>query len=190
MDKFVIRTPTFQQTSIVEQSSKRVCQETNLDDLPVDPGTRKRISKYNPNDRENIQREYLKRGPCQPRAHAFPQKMIGKIKRKFNPGWFDLYKSWLEYSVKNDAVFCLYCYLCADDGEEGDDTSFTIGGFSNWKKPESLLVHVGGIHSAHNKARRACEDLMNSEQHTGQEVACFCSLCSFMSTSRFCVSWS
>ncbi|GJZ87765.1 hypothetical protein Tco_0659375 [Tanacetum coccineum] len=144
MDKFVIRTPkTIKQTPIVEPSSKRVCQETNLDDLPADPGTRKRISKYNLNEHENIRREYLKRGPCQPRGHTFPQKMIGKIKRKFNPGWFDLYKPWLEYSVKNDVVFCLYCYLCADDGEESDDTSFTIGGFSNWKKPERLLVHVG-----------------------------------------------
>lgn len=167
MDKFVIRTPTFQQTPIIEQCSKRVCQETNLDDLPADPGTRKRISKYNPNDRENIRRAYLKRGPCQPRGHTFPQKMIGKIKRKFNPCWFDRYKPWLEYSVKNDSVFCLYCYLCAYDGDESADTSFTIGGFSNWKKPERLLVHVGGIHSAHNKARRACEDLMNPEQHIG-----------------------
>ncbi|GKD58891.1 zinc finger MYM-type protein 1-like protein [Tanacetum coccineum] len=50
---------------------------------------------------------------------------------------------------------------------KGMTLTFTIGGFSNWKKLERLLVHVGGIHSAHNKARRACEDLMNPEQHIG-----------------------
>ena len=53
--------------------------------------------------------------------------MIGKIKRKFNPRWYDLYKLWLKYNVKNDVVFCLYSYLCADDGDESDDTSFAIG---------------------------------------------------------------
>nr|GEX10141.1 hypothetical protein [Tanacetum cinerariifolium] len=35
------------------------------------------------------------------------------------------------------------------------------------EKPKRLLVHVGDIHSPHNKARRACEDLMNLEQHIG-----------------------
>ncbi|KAL4562252.1 hypothetical protein LXL04_034450 [Taraxacum kok-saghyz] len=142
MDKFVYRNPIAEQPTNLEESSKRRCEDINLANLPVDPANRRRMSNYNPNDRKKIRRAYLQRGPCQLRLLKFPQKVIGKAKRKFNPFWFDLYKSWLEYSVKNDAAFCLYCYLCADDIGDNDDTSFTIGGFSNWKKPERFRKHI------------------------------------------------
>ena len=165
MDKFVIRNAIAEQPTNLEENSKRRCEDINLANLPVDPANRRRMSKYNPNDREKIRRAYLQRGPCQLRLLKFPQKVIGKAKRKFNPIWFDLYKPWLEYSVKNDAVFCLYCYLCADDIGDNDDTSFTIGGFSNWKKPEIFRKHIGRVNSAHNQARQRCEDLMNEDQH-------------------------
>ena len=105
------------------------------------------------------------RGPYQPSGHKFPQKIIGRKKRKFNVNWFKLYKPWLEYSVKGDAAYCLYCYLCADDVVESDDTSFAKGGFKNWKKPEKFRIHIGGVNSSHNQCRRKCEDLMNQNQH-------------------------
>lgn len=165
MDKFVIRKRIVNQTTNTEESSKRKCEEINLAELPADPATRRRMSKYNPNDREKVRRAYLQRGPHQLRSHKFPQKVIGTSKRRFNPSWFDLYKPWLEYSVKEDAAFCLYCYLCADEAGERDDTSFTTGGFNNWKKPERFQKHIGGVNSAHNQARERCEDLMNQNQH-------------------------
>ncbi|GKE06175.1 zinc finger MYM-type protein 1-like protein [Tanacetum coccineum] len=117
------------------------------------------------NDREKVRRAYLLRGPYQPIGHKFPSKVIGRKKRKFIVKWFTLYKPWLEYSVKGDATYCLYCYLCADDVVASDDTSFAKGGFRNWKKPEKFRIHVGGVNSSHNQCRRKCEDLMNQDQH-------------------------
>ena len=168
MDRFVIRKP---KPPIIEESSKRSCEEINVDDLSADPVDQRRMSNYNPNDREKVRRAYLQRGPYQPRGHKFPQKVIGKHKKRFSFVSLDLYKPWLEYSVKEDAAFCLYCYLCANDDEENDDTSFTTGGFSNWKKPERFEVHIGGINSSHNQCKRKCKDLMNQNQHIGYSFA-------------------
>lgn len=83
------------------------------------------MSKYNPNDREKIRRAYLQRGPHQPRGHKFRQTAFGKTKRRF-------ILVWLEYSVTEDAAFCLYCYLCDDDVEASDGKSFITEGFNNW----------------------------------------------------------
>ena len=44
----------------------------NLDDLPSDPGLRRKISDYHPNDRDKIRMTYLQKGPCQPFDHDFP----------------------------------------------------------------------------------------------------------------------
>ena len=126
---------------------------------------RKRLSDYNPNDQEKVRRAYLLRGPYQPCDHKFPQTTISRKKRKFNVKWFKLYESWLEYSVKGDAAYCLYCYLCADNVAQSDDTSFIKGGFRNWKKSEKFRIHIGGVNSSHNQCRRKCEDLMNQNQH-------------------------
>ncbi|XP_074275115.1 uncharacterized protein LOC141599107 [Silene latifolia] len=52
--------------------------ETEIASLPHDPGLRKRISDYHPNDQEIVQREYIRRGPCQPKDYDFPQKLMGK----------------------------------------------------------------------------------------------------------------
>ena len=43
--------------------------------------------------------------------HNFPQMKIGGLMHRFNPKWFKEYGSWLEYSIENDAAYCLYCYL-------------------------------------------------------------------------------
>ena len=110
MDRFVIRKPKqfTTQTPSNEECSKRIREEINVDELPTDPMDRRIMANYNPNDRDKIRRAYLQRGPHQPRGHMFPQTVIGKVKRRFNPNWFNLYKPWLEYSVKGDAAFCLY----------------------------------------------------------------------------------
>uniref|UniRef100_A0A2N9H6F6 TTF-type domain-containing protein n=1 Tax=Fagus sylvatica TaxID=28930 RepID=A0A2N9H6F6_FAGSY len=84
--------------------------------------------------------------------------------RRFNKGWFTQF-DWLEYSIAKDAAFCLYCYLFKRDvGEQAGGDTFVTEGFSNWKCPEKLRIHEGGINSSHNQARRMFEDLLKPNQ--------------------------
>ncbi|XP_042041214.1 zinc finger MYM-type protein 1-like [Salvia splendens] len=171
MDKFLKRKLTVEETSSVgnrasNDLSKRQHVEINLDALPSDPRLRERISSYHPNDRDRIRRHYLQQGPCQPKGHDFPQKKIGNIYRRFVPKWFEEHGNWLEYSIENDAAFCLCCYLYRPDiGAQAGGDVFVSEGYTNWKKKEKFKEHVGGPDSAHNKAWRNCEDLMNQQQH-------------------------
>ena len=48
----------------------------NLKDLPSDPADRKRISEYHHNERDEVRRKYLTKGPCQPRGHDFPKTLV------------------------------------------------------------------------------------------------------------------
>lgn len=112
-----------------------------------------------------MRRAYLLKGPYQPRNHNFPQKIEANRKRRFVPSWFDEYKTWLEYSIAKDAIFCLYCYLFSSRSREKGHDAFTIGGFSSWRKKERLRDHVGDHNSDHNRCRLACQDLLNQAQH-------------------------
>ncbi|KAL5562173.1 hypothetical protein UlMin_031920 [Ulmus minor] len=51
-----------------DKSCDIVRMETKFPDLPTDLGLRCPILDYNPNDRDQIRREFLLRGPCQPRT--------------------------------------------------------------------------------------------------------------------------
>ena len=145
---------------------KQSCVEINLVDLTTDPGLQNRIMDYNPNDRDQIRRAYLQRGPCQPHMKDFPQTSFGQSVRRFNQAWYSEFPSWLEYSKAKDAAFCLCCYLFKPDiGDQAGGESFVGEGFSNWKKKEKLHVHVGGPNSAHNQAWSKCQDLLNQKQH-------------------------
>ena len=70
MDRFLKR----KLPSNEQQSSSKSCEsslqqlriEINLEDLPLDPGKRIKISACHPNDQDKIWRAYLQRGPCQP----------------------------------------------------------------------------------------------------------------------------
>ena len=96
-------------------SAKQSRIEINLVNLPADSGLRPQIMDYNTNDRDQIRRAYLQKGPCQPRDHNFPQKSFGQKLRRFNQAWFSEFPNWLEYSVAKDATFCLCCYLFKPD---------------------------------------------------------------------------
>uniref|UniRef100_A0A2N9J031 TTF-type domain-containing protein n=1 Tax=Fagus sylvatica TaxID=28930 RepID=A0A2N9J031_FAGSY len=145
-------------------SSKQDRAEINLADLPSDPGLRLRITDYHPNDRDQVRRAYAQRKACQPKEHNFPYKTYGANNRRFNKGWFTRF-DWLEYSIAKDAAFCLYCYLFKRDvGEQAGGDTFVTEGFSNWKCPEKLRIHEGGINSSHNQARRMFEDLLKPNQ--------------------------
>jgi hypothetical protein len=127
----------------------------------------KKILDYPPNDRDAIRRAYIQKGPCQPRNHNFPQKDIRGRLCRFNSKWFDQYGSWLEYSIKDDAAYCLCCYLFKPEGSKGGGDSFVTKGFTAWNKKERLDTHVGGCNSSHNQAFKKCEDLMKQKQSIG-----------------------
>ncbi|XP_009775300.1 uncharacterized protein LOC142161696 [Nicotiana tabacum] len=147
------------------QSSKRQRQGIDLDSLLTDPKERIPIRDYHPNERDEIKREYLRRGPCQPRHHKFPQRDFSGLKRRFNPKWFDEYRNWLEYSVIEDAAYCLCCYLFQDeDIHQGGGDVFSSLGFKSWQKKKRFDMHVGKSSSIHNHAKRKCEDLIKQKQ--------------------------
>ncbi|XP_074323642.1 uncharacterized protein LOC141660546 [Apium graveolens] len=119
-------------------------EEFNVDELPIDPAMRKNIYDLNANDREKIRRFYLQKGPCQPNI-IFPWRMFGAKKRRFVLTWYKEHPSWLEYSVSEDSVYCLCCYLFKPEhgGQSGGDV-FITQGFTNWKEAlKKSREHVG-----------------------------------------------
>ncbi|XP_057541045.1 uncharacterized protein LOC130818832 [Amaranthus tricolor] len=109
--------------------------------LPHDPGLRKNIMDYPPNERNPVRRAYILKKPCQLKTHVFPQKQVGGL-RRFSVNWFKKW-DWLEYSVEKDAAFCFACYLFKRDVEiyNGGD-AFVNGGFKWWNKPDRFQKHV------------------------------------------------
>ncbi|XP_023641912.1 zinc finger MYM-type protein 1 [Capsella rubella] len=139
---------------------------TNVDDLPWDPAKRKEIVSYHPNQRDEVRRKYLVRGPCQPSGHSFKRTKMSNATRRFNPAWFEKYGTWLEYSVSTDRAFCLCCYLFKGDGrKQGESDAFVKEGFCLWNKPERLETHIGGTNSFHNCAVEKCDNLMKQAQY-------------------------
>nr|KYP46931.1 hypothetical protein KK1_031413 [Cajanus cajan] len=123
--------------------TKKRFLECDLERLPDDPCLRPKFSYYHPSDRDKVRRYYLQKGSCQPKEINFPQRQFGDTIRKFNPNWYLKYGSWLEYSQKEDATYCLYCYLMRSHvGEhKGSGDVFITEGFTNWKKSERFQVH-------------------------------------------------
>ncbi|PIA65570.1 hypothetical protein AQUCO_00100812v1 [Aquilegia coerulea] len=132
----------------VESRLFNLGESFDISSLESDPGLRKPISDYPPDEQDNIRRAYLMKGPCQPN-HDFPLTAFGDQNRGFSKTWYTYYGCWIEYSISKDVAFCFYCYLFKRD--RGAD-AFVVGGFRNWKKSERLQEHVGIVNSAHNKA--------------------------------------
>ncbi|CAI0558608.1 unnamed protein product [Linum tenue] len=85
--------------------------------------------------------------------------------RKFNPDWYVDYKTWLEYSVAKDALYCLPCYLFRSSvGKKGGGEAFISQGVKCWNRKKALDDHVGGPNSSHNVAARKGEDLLKQSQ--------------------------
>ncbi|XP_074318249.1 uncharacterized protein LOC141655049 [Silene latifolia] len=130
--------------------------------LPHDLGLRRKLTDFHINDRDIIRREYVRRGPCQPRDHKFP-----KTKRNFVVAWFDKFKPWLEYSKEKDAAFCFVCYLFKSDCVSGGEAFVNVG-FRTWSKTDAFTKHVGNHMSAHNNAMRNF-DVFNKQKSS---IAC------------------
>ena len=98
MDKYLIRKPRTQDSSPMQDSSpvqdsfpmqdsssssssKQICVDFNLENLPLDPGLRQKISFYHPNNHDEIRRHYLTKGPCQPVLDVFPVSYFSEKSR-------------------------------------------------------------------------------------------------------------
>ncbi|XP_042041148.1 zinc finger MYM-type protein 1-like [Salvia splendens] len=127
--------------------------DINESEIKADPGLRKPIAEYGVNIRDRIRREYVAKGPCQPKGNIFQKTRQGKDNRSFRDVWYKDY-DWLEYSESKHAAYCFYCFLFKHGYVAPGDEAFTSCGFSNWKKAlEKFKAHVGDKSSAHNKAR-------------------------------------
>ncbi|XP_056689223.1 uncharacterized protein [Spinacia oleracea] len=136
---------------ISKQPSKY--KRIDLSSLPSDPGLRRKITDYHPDDQIEIRKHYVLEEPFQPRQHNFRQTLIGGLKRRFNPDWYDTYGDWLKYSILKDDVFCRYCYLFKSDiSQKGGGDAFVTIGWSSWNKSDRLGIHVGETGSYHNQA--------------------------------------
>ncbi|PIA40218.1 hypothetical protein AQUCO_02500131v1 [Aquilegia coerulea] len=153
----------FQKKSVINSNPPSYI---DLSNLPTDPGLRKKNSEYPSNVRDNVRRAYLLNGPYQPDIE-FPQTKGNEDEnQKFVIDWYKEF-TWIEYSIKRDAAFCLYCYLFKPESRnrsQGAGDAFMATGFKNWKKKQGLRDHVGGPSSAHNQAYRKGQDLLNQSQ--------------------------
>ncbi|KAG9458926.1 hypothetical protein H6P81_003434 [Aristolochia fimbriata] len=135
-----------------------------------DPGLRHSIWDFSSEKQDEIRRAYLMAGPYQPILNVYPSSGPENHRRRFQASWFKLFH-WLEYSTDKDSAYCLPCYLFTrPDGRPGSDV-FITRGFDKWKKVNdgkncAFLGHKGKDHnSQHNKAEKACLDLMNQAYH-------------------------
>ncbi|XP_078158926.1 uncharacterized protein LOC144554484 [Carex rostrata] len=156
MEKFLERGPPNASTS---QPSKRI--EVCPRKYPDDPAFQPKITEYPPNDRDEVRRYYLQKGPSQPKTVDFKQVEMSGLMCKFNPSWFKEFGSWLEYSEHDGGAYCLYCYLFNESKKSGD--TFITEGFKSWNKKDRLLRHIGGPNSFHNQAMKKCDALENKK---------------------------
>ena len=115
-------------------SSKQICVDFNLENLPSDPGLREKISSYRPNNHNEIRRFYLQKGLCQPvlKNHGYPLTVFFGKPHRFRSEWY-VNRNWLEYSIDKDIVFCFFCYLFGQDvGKQGGGKTFVMKGFKLW----------------------------------------------------------
>ncbi|KAM0925052.1 hypothetical protein ACQ4PT_004449 [Festuca glaucescens] len=145
-------------TTVVAAVQRVVEEPLDIFNLPADPTQRRPTSQFKTTKvRDDVRRAYLQKGPFQPRNHSFPQTDMSGISRHFNPARFSTYGGWLEYSIDEDAVYCLCCYLFQNEtrGHGGGD-AFSSKGWRLWNKASRLQVHVGGPSSVHNQNMKRC----------------------------------
>ena len=148
-------------------------QRIDLDSLDYDPGTCKQIWEYHVNQRDEIRRAYIKKGPHQPPLETF--KKSGKQNRSFQASWYRNNSKWLEYSPTTDAAYCLPCFVFHNPNVVVGQNTFIVGGFRNWKKVGAkdcyFQGHIGkDSNSVHRVAKQMCKDLMNQWQHLQRVV--------------------
>lgn len=150
---------------------KVTVDEIDVNSKERDPGKRPPIWEYPVNQRDEVRRAYLNWGPYQCPLEKYPLNG-DKHLRRFQSTWFKIFPSWLEYSLTNDAAYCLPCYLFCEkpSGHRASDV-FTRKGFKTWRKVNSgkncaFLNHIGESPcSSHNNALEASRDLLDQSMH-------------------------
>ena len=74
----------------------------------------------------------------------------------------------MEYSIDNNAVFYLYCYLFGQDVvKQGGCETFIKKKkmIKIWNNKEKLNSYAGGVNSAQNQAIKKSKDLMKEKKH-------------------------
>ncbi|CAN0880847.1 Zinc finger MYM-type protein 1 [Linum grandiflorum] len=152
------------------------CDDASCSSIERDPGIRKSIMTYPPGKRDEIRRAYLTAGPYQIRLSQFPKTGPPGHLRCFQQSWYDEFP-WLEYSLKKDAAYCLYCYLFAENSDVHHGwEAFTSKDFQSWKRVKSgaacsFRKHIGeGPNSEHNKAVKMADTLMHQAQHIDKVI--------------------
>jgi hypothetical protein len=103
---------------------------------------------YNVNKWNEIRRAYIKAGPYQFILPKYPKSGDENHLRRFQPSWFNLFPSWLEYSCDKDAAFWLSCFVLNKSSRHRTQCVFTTDGFKSWKKVRDekicvFLNHIG-----------------------------------------------
>ncbi|XP_059458371.1 uncharacterized protein LOC132187966 [Corylus avellana] len=160
---------------IYENSPKKPrrvdANQFDISSLEYDPGLRRQIWDNDVNQRDEIRRAYIKAGPYRRNISKYPKSGQANHLRSFQPSWFLLFPTWLEYSPDKDAPFCLPCFLFSKPSGHPTQRVFTIDGFKNWKRVRdgkhcAFLNHIGkDPNSFHIIAERSYEDLKNQSQH-------------------------
>ncbi|XP_042059083.1 uncharacterized protein LOC121803492 [Salvia splendens] len=65
--------------------------DINESEIKADLGLRKPIAEYGVNIRDRIRREYVAKGPCQPKGNIFQKTHQGKDNRSFRDAWYKDY---------------------------------------------------------------------------------------------------
>ncbi|KAG5602718.1 hypothetical protein H5410_034088 [Solanum commersonii] len=80
--------------------------------IPLDPKKRIPIRDYHPDERDEIRRAYIQRGPHQPRIREFPQSDLFGLKRRFNRKWFkNIMIGWSIVWMKMQLIVCVVIYF-------------------------------------------------------------------------------
>ncbi|XP_074355772.1 uncharacterized protein LOC141695424 [Apium graveolens] len=128
----------------------------DLASLERDPGLRRPIWMYPPNVRDDIRREYIRLGACQPKLKKdqYPSTEFGNQRRRFQAYWFN------------------FMALAKDLSSQH---AFTIDGFKNWKRVNDnercpFFVHIKGKYSPHKKAVKSLEGLTDVTRHIDKVI--------------------
>ncbi|EOX93991.1 Uncharacterized protein TCM_003021 [Theobroma cacao] len=171
-----LNTSTHEQEQCESKRPSLNLEEINTFYIEPNLGLRPMIWESPINQRDEIHRVYLKRGPCQTIPKTYP--LLDDVHpRCFQASWFELYPSWFENSCDKNAIFYLPCYLLGKNtSNHPSSNAFIEKGFKSWKKVNSgencpLLNHVGkNPNSTHNVAVKSCEVIDTSVMTLKKEL--------------------
>ena len=154
-----------------KKSQRVYANQFDISLLEYDLRLRRQIWDYDVNQRDEIRRAYIKAGPYRCNISTYPKSGHANHLRSFQPLWFMLFPTWLEYSPDKNAAFCLPCFFFRKPSKHPMQRVFIIDEFRNWKRVRdgkhcAFLNHLGKVPNLFHKiAESSYEDLKNQSQH-------------------------